>query len=176
MLAVACFVAPASAPASTLDEALETVVKATFIHRFASFISWPEGHFHSPGQSLILCVAGRDPFGDVLDQAVTGERAAGRIIEVRRFDRARRGTQCDIMYIGEAQGQTVSRSLQLLAGEPVLTITDQSASPVRGVIHFETVGNRVRFHIDENRASRAGLTGNSRLLSLALSVRRREAG
>lgn len=172
-LALSCLV---PAPVSALDASLESVVKATFLHRFPSFVDWPEGHFTQPGEALILCIAGRDPFGDVIDQAVEGERATGRMIELRRMDVARRGTGCDVMFIGDAPQQSVARSLRLISGERILTVTDQSVAPARGIIHFEIVDDRVRFHIDEARASREGFGISSRLLGLALTVRRREAG
>ena len=52
----------------------------------------------------------------------------------------------------------------------VLLITDQAVSGRRGAIHFAVVNGRVRFHIDNDAAVRAGLNISSRLLSLALSV------
>jgi hypothetical protein len=58
----------------------------------------------------------------------------------------------------------------------VLTVTDASTDGrVRGMIHFVVVDNRVRFHIDQVRASESGLAISSRLLALALSVRRKAA-
>ena len=69
----------------------------------------------------------------------------------------------------------MARALDLIEGEPVLTVTDEAISATRGIIHFEIAENRVRFHIDEAQASREGLSLNSRLLGLALTVRRREA-
>jgi hypothetical protein len=42
------------------------------------------------------------------------------------------------------------------------------------MIHFVVAQGRVRFHIDEAAAVRSGLTINSRLLALALSVRQRD--
>lgn len=172
-LALSCLTA---APAAAQDAPLETVVKATFLYRFASFVEWPQGHFSQPGEALIMCIAGHDPFGDVLDRAIEGERSTGRIIELRRFDVAGRGTGCDVMFVGPSQTQSVARSLRLIRGERILTVTDAELSAARGMIHFEIVDGRVRFHIDEDRAASEGIAVNSRLLGLALTVRRREAG
>ena len=61
-----------------------------------------------------------------------------------------------------------------MRGKPVLTVTDARSSVRRGMIHFVVVQGRVRFHIDEAAAVRSGLTINSRLLALALSVRQRD--
>lgn len=174
-LGAALTLAMVSAPARAQYDSLETVVKATFLHRFASFTEWPDGYFDQPGQPLVLCIAGYDPFGQVLDEAVDGELAAGRLIDLRRFDRVERGTGCHVIFVSAGPGQTVARGLELLQGEPVLTVTDDAISSARGMIHFEIAENRVRFHIDEAQASREGLAISSRLLGLALTVRRREA-
>jgi hypothetical protein len=52
----------------------------------------------------------------------------------------------------------------------VLVVTDSANGADRGQIHFAIDQNRVRFHVDDAAAKKAGLTISSRLLSLALSV------
>ena len=48
----------------------EFQVKAAYLYKFAPFVDWPANAFPSPASPLVLCVAGEDPFGPMLDRAV----------------------------------------------------------------------------------------------------------
>src|ERR1700674_3063378 len=47
-------------------------VKAAFLFNFAKFIDWPPGSFASPQSAFTICVLGRDPFGNILDDSLQG--------------------------------------------------------------------------------------------------------
>ena len=80
---------------------------------------------------------------------------------------------CHLAFVqGNAPAET-GRILNALGRTPVLTVTDARAGPQRGMIHFTTVGGRVRFFIDEASAAERGLSISSRLLALAAGVRQR---
>jgi len=156
LLALACS-ARAQAPN------LEYSVKANYLVRFAAFVEWPPQAFDSPQAPVTVCVSGRDPFGAVLDRAAAGQAAHGRPVALRRPANAQAVAGCNILYLGEGG----------LAEAPpmTLTVTDEAVSPRHGMIHFVIAQDRVRFHIDRVAAEAAGVSINSRLLNLALSVR-----
>ena len=153
---------------------LEYAVKATYLYKFAPFVDWPPGAFASPSSAVNLCVIGDDPFGDILDRAVRGQEVGDRPIAVRRLRTVDQNSGCHIMYVTGSDRQSVTEALDAVRGTPVLTITNSaSRAGAQGVIHFVIVGNRVRFEIDDQAAARNGITISSKLLSLAVSVRRR---
>ena len=150
-------------------QSLELPVKATYLYKFAPFVDWGPAAFESPASPLSLCVAGDDPFGAILDQAVAGQRFGSRPIVVRRVDVIARGSRCQILYLAGSKAQPVSEGLKVVRGEPMLTVTDQARRGLaKGVIHFVVTGNRVRFEIDSAAAAANGLSISSKLLSLAL--------
>jgi hypothetical protein len=163
-LALSLILSATPAPAQAL---LEQEVKATYLYKLAPYVSWPA----DPGASFNICVVGTDPFGDVLDRAVAGVEVARRPIMVRRVAVANRDAPCQIAYLGGSSAQSVKEALRLLQGAPVLTVTEGPASP--GIVDFEVMAGRVRFHIDDEMASQSGLTISSKLLGLALSVKPR---
>jgi len=163
----------ASGPAAALDEA---VVKATFLYRFGAFVEWPETAFKAPDSAAELCIVGADPFGPALDEQVRNQHIAARPIHVRRLADAEGIAGCHILYVGANRVLPAEEALRAARAAPVLTVTDASTNAhARGMIHFVVVDSRVRFHIDQVRASESGLTISSRLLALALSVRRKAA-
>lgn len=161
---LAALIGLTAAPAPA--QALEYAVKAAFLTKFGAFVSWPGG---SSGP-VRLCVVGNDPFGAKLDQAA--QSAGGQAITIRRMSAVDRGSDCDVVYAAGSQRQSVGQTLAAVRGTPVLTVTDASAGGARGMIHFVLFQDRVRFHIDSTQASQGGITISSKLLSLALSVKR----
>lgn len=145
---------------------LEYAVKAAFLTKFGAFVSWPG----SNGGPVRLCVVGADPFGARLEQAVQSQ--PGQPIVIRRLAEVERGADCDVLYAGGSPRQSVAQALAAVRGTPVLTVTDASRSGARGMIHFVVFQDRVRFHIDAAQAAQAGIQVSSKLLTLALSVKR----
>lgn len=147
---------------------LEYSVKANYLVRFAAFVEWSPGAFANAQAPVVICVAGRDPFGVTLDRAARGQTAHGRPLTVRRTASREAVAGCHILYVGDGAETLITAT----AGQPgLLVVTDAAAAPARGTIHFVLSEARVRFHIDQLAATRSGLVISSRLLNLALSVR-----
>lgn len=156
------------------SDPLEYAVKATYLYKFVPFVEWPDSAFASPSSPVILCIVGADPFGDLVDRAVSGETAGRRPIEVRRLHSADRTAGCHIMYVAGSATQSAAEALHAVRGTPVLTVTDaRQGGAARGIIHFVIRDDRVRFAVDDRAAAANGLEISSKLLSLATSVRSR---
>lgn len=138
-------------------------VKANYLVRFTAFVDWPGSVFGGGTAPISICVLGPDPFGVTLDQAASGQTAHGRPLVVRRPSSMAAAGGCHIIY-------TSADMSQAEAPFGALTVTDSIAATGRGAVHFVISDGRVRFHIDMRAARRAGVTLNSRLLNLALSV------
>lgn len=155
-----------SAPVAAQSR-LEYSVKANYLVRFAAFVDWPPRAFATAESPVVMCVVGRDPFGGSLDAAARGKTAYGRTLNVRRVS-AGSLAGCHIAYVGQGGGDALTAA----AAQPgLLVVTDNATGTGRGAIHFVLSDGRVRFHIDQTRATRNGLTISSRLLNLALTVR-----
>ena len=151
-------------------QSLEYPVKANYLARFAAFVTWPSGALGAGNAPITVCVVGTDPFGATLDQALASQTVNGRRLAARRLNRLSADSGCDIAYVAGSSQQSVSEALAAVAGRPVLTVTDEVRGSARGIVHFTIFQNRVRFHIDDQLATRGRMSISSRLLSLALSV------
>lgn len=148
----------------------ERAVKATYLTKFASYLDWPSKQL-APGASLVLCVVGPDPFGAALDQAVSGQTIGDHPLVLRRYASASDIARCHIAYLG-GSSRDIASALASAGTAPVVTVTDSRNANIAGMIHFQRVGNSVKFDIDANRASHSGLGISSKLLGLARKVRR----
>jgi hypothetical protein len=178
-LAATAFSVPVSAQPLPGDGggSLEWAVKATYLYKFVPFIEWPPSAFESPASPIGLCVVGDDPFGGVLDKAVSGQRFGEHPLTVKRLQSVDRQSGCHVLYVWRSTGggaQSVTDMLDAVRGTPVLTVTDSVRdAPAKGIVNFVLDNNRVRFEIDNQAAAENGLAISSKLLSLAVYVRPR---
>ncbi|HEY8004553.1 MAG TPA: YfiR family protein [Phenylobacterium sp.] len=162
--------APARAQA---QGALELAVKATYLYKLAPFVNWPPSAYAGPNAPLTICVQGADPFGPMLDRATSGLSVGGHPLAVRRLPRVERDSGCQIAYLAGGPAQSQAQALQALQGQPVLTVTDEArTSSPRGIVHLVLEGGKVRFAIDEGQAEAGGVAISSKLLALAVAVKR----
>lgn len=152
--------------ATTAAESLsESEVKAAFLLNFTRFVEWPTTR--GADRPFHLCIWGEDPFGQVLDQIVQGERVSGRPIAIRRIHAW--PEPCDLLFLNGPDHQVAE--ILKNTGPGVLTISDAPGFlRLGGIIRFLLDNRRVRFEINRRAADQASLRISSRLLSLAKAV------
>src|SRR5438046_10743513 len=67
--------------------ASEAQVEAVFLFNFAQFVDWPPEAVPDSQAPLVIGILGGDPFGDLLDATVRGERRGARPFVVQRYQR-----------------------------------------------------------------------------------------
>lgn len=160
--------------AAAQTETREYPIKAAFLFKFGEFVAWPAGAFAAADAPLNICIVGDNAFAGTVNQAVQNETVAGRRVVARPMATIAAGDGCHIAYLSGSAQQPVAEALRILAGRPVLTVTDENVGPTPGVIHFVIRSNRVRFEIDDAVAAANGITLSSALLNIALNVKRRD--
>jgi len=153
-------------------QALELAVKATYLYRLAAFVTWPGEDAAAPAGPVTLCVQGADPFGDILDRLIAGRRPGGRPIVVKRVARLEPRSGCQIAYVAGGPGQSSAQALEAVNAAPVVTVTDEARGGARGMVHLIEDGPHVRFSIDAAQATESGVTISSKLMALAVTVKR----
>jgi hypothetical protein len=74
--------------------------------------------------------------------------------------------------VAGSAAQSQVQALAAVERAPVLTVTDAARGPAKGIVHLALVGGKVRFAIDAAKAQGAGLEISSKLLALAVAVKR----
>jgi hypothetical protein len=153
-------------------DSLELAVKATYLYKLAPFVSWPIGAMPAGSAPFVICVQGADPFGPLLERVTAGQAIGTHPVVVRRLARVDANSGCQIVYVGGGPGQPQAQALEAVDTAPVLTVTDEARGETKGIVHLLINGGKVRFSIDANQAQESGLTISSKLLALAVAVRR----
>jgi hypothetical protein len=146
----------------------EYQVKAAFLYNFARFVEWPPEVFQGPDDPFLICVLGRDPFGQALDDVTSGGTVSGRKILVRHFSEARRVAGCRILFVSPSEPKSDLVVLAEIKMPGVLTVGESGSAVSEGmIILLKLDGRKVRFEIHTEKAARARLRFSSHLLSLA---------
>lgn len=160
------FIAPARAQVRD-----EYQVKAAFLYNFARFVEWPAETFTGPGDPIVTCILGKDPFGHWLKEAIDGRSIDGRALTLRHIAGAAEAASCQILFAGSSEPKRIWASL---AGvKRVLTVGEcGDASEGGAIVNFVIEDGKVRFEINTEAADLAKVRISSRMLSLARLIKR----
>jgi len=154
------------------DSTGEYELKAAMLYNLTRFIEWPPSAFPDPQDPIILCILGRDPFGSSLTSIVSQQTVNGRPVLIRHSHNDKDVGGCHVLYISSSERKTTAQIFSTLKGSGVLTVGEMAQFAARGgMIQFSLEDQQVRFDINLEAASRAGLKISSRLLLLARIVK-----
>ncbi|MGH9739573.1 MAG: YfiR family protein [Candidatus Acidiferrales bacterium] len=174
LIALAVMFAVGASP-SILDSAQPTQfqVEAAYLYQFGNFVEWPSKNPKVAGSKYFsVCVLGRDPFGRVLDDTLSGSKMNGLPMVARRIDSVEDASDCQILFFSSSSRSQLDSSMSALHHAPILTVSDIADFDSRGgMIQFVLIGGRVRFEINIPSAQKAGLKLSSQLLKVAVGVR-----
>jgi hypothetical protein len=142
--------------------------KAGFLYNFIAFTEWPD----KVGGLLSLCVYGADPFGQELN-VLRGKSVNGRTLAIRSVNNPAQAKGCQVVFIAASAIDSLPLILDVLQGEPVLTVADSKGALDSGVgINMLVRQSKIAFEVNLIATRRAQLNVSSKLLRLASEVRR----
>lgn len=153
-----------AAPALAQDVS-EYGMKAVLFYRLSQFVYWP-GTQPAP-RPTVLCVAGRNPFGNALSQI----DASSGDVSVRQApaDLA----ACHLLFIPRSESASLAAWLERTGGKPIVTVSDVPGfARAGGMIELPLEGGRVAIVLNRAAAQERGFEFNAQLLRLARVVDR----
>jgi hypothetical protein len=173
LLAILCVLntAVTSYPVRASEPSMnEYLLKAAFIYNIAKFVEWPPGTFESEKAPLVLCVLGKDPFGNTLN-TIDGKIVQGRVLTIKHIDRIDDLRTCHILFISSSEMNRLPQILQSLKDAKVLTVADMPHFAQNGgIINLITLENKITMEINVAATEKARLQISSKLLKLARIV------
>ena len=161
------FVAALSLPAQTLSE---YDVEAAYLYNFGKFVRWPADRANKTS-TFDICILGEDPFGGTLERLIANDKIDGKPIRKRVVDRPTDSAGCAIVYISDSEAGNLRRTVSALSSRGELLVSGlPSFLSEGGMIQFVVDGNRVRFEVNLDPATRSHLILSSQLLKVAVRV------
>jgi hypothetical protein len=147
------------------DADVEYKVKAGYVYNFTKFITWPE----DDSETFNLCIAGEDPFGDLIDP-IEQRTAFGRPIKLFRFNRLDKEQHCHILFISSSIKDNVSLKGMLIVDDinKSLTVGESEGFAARGgMIGFVNRLGKIKLQINLKALQQSGLKISAKLLEVA---------
>ena len=122
--------------------------------------------------SVFLCVLGRDPFGNSLTSTVLNKTVDGRPVPYSILENGKEAGGCHVLFISSSERKTAAEIFSILDGSSVLTVGEMTQFAAHGgMVQFSLEDQQVRFDINLDVASSAGLKISAKLLTLAQIVK-----
>jgi YfiR/HmsC-like len=147
---------------------VEYKIKAAYLLNFTKFVEWPTNRFPAPTAPIRVGVLGKDPFGDDLDQTMSGRVIENRKFEIVRLEEAEAAVTCHIVFISSSERRRLPQIVETLHKAGVLTVGEHEQFVEQGgIIRFFLHEDTVRFEINARAADSAGLRISSKLMQIA---------
>jgi len=150
----------------------ETEIKAAFLYKFTGYVEWPKSSFKDAHSPISIGVVGAEEIADELRRIVSGRSVQGRRLTVTVANSEGELSGVHVLFIGR-DATARARLIETARQRPILIVTDTPDGLERGsIINFVMVKRRVQFEISVDAAEKAGLALSSRLLSVAVRVKK----
>jgi hypothetical protein len=150
----------------------EIQIKAAFLYKFTGYVEWPKSSFKDPDSPITIGVAGAEEIVDELRRIVAGRSVQSRRLTVTVVNRESDLSGVHVLYIGRDASARLGRLVEVARQRPILTVTDVPEGLGGGMINFVMIKRRVQFEISVEAAEKAGLVLSSRLLAVAVRVKK----
>lgn len=153
--------------------ATEERIKGVFLYKFLSYVEWPLRAFARDDAPYIIGIMNADNIADELSKISAGRKLNGRAVIIKKLRAEDSLNEIHVLFIGGPQTDRMRQSIKQAQRQPLLVVTEASDALAQGsMINFRVVDDRVRFEISVEAAEKAGLKISSRLLAIAISVKK----
>ena len=161
----------ASAPAE--ERVTADSVKGAFLYHFAGYVQWPPAMLRAD-EPIVIGVAGADAVEAELRRIAPARKVQDRPLQIAHIEPGASLAGLHVLYVGRRESPRLARWLAAAAEYSILMVSDADDGLEQGaVINFVTT-DRVQFEVSLAAAEQAGLRLSSRLLSVALRVKKGE--
>ena len=145
-------------------------VEAAFLRNFARYVTWPAHAFAEDRSPWNICILGRDPFGEVLEQTFKGRTEQGRTFETFRAEALDKLPSCQIVFVAYKEAAKRRAALSELKNRPVLTVGEAAGFLQEGgIIRFQ-VESHVEISVNLDQARSVSLKIQTKMLEVTHEV------
>ena len=150
----------------------EYELKAGFIYKFLSFVSWPDDQ--PDDGTITIAILGKNPFGDAF-KALEGRTIGSRVVKIKSFSRDadyEEFKSCQVIYISASEEKRLKDIFKAIGNSSILTIGDSKKFVDKGgMIGFvKKQKKRIGIEINNVAVTRANLEIRSMLKRIAVRI------
>jgi hypothetical protein len=153
-------------PIKLMAQAPEYKYQSLFMYNFTKYIQWPES---AQSGDFIIGVLGNSYILAELEKVAGTKSVGNQKIIVRKVSSAAEGEKCHILFVPKSESKDFESLQNALKSKPVLVVTEKEGLCKKGsTINFIFLEGKMRFELNQNAASTAGLKISTQLVSLAV--------
>jgi hypothetical protein len=138
--------------------------QSMFIYNFSRLIEWPVSYKSGP---FIIATMGSGLTSE-LNNYTKGKRVGSQVIEVKQFKNPEDITKCHILFVPFSRTKQMNEILTKLSGQNTLIIAEKNGAIDEGAaINFVIVGDKLKFELKPENASKYGIKLSSKLTEMA---------
>lgn len=144
--------------------------QSLFIYNFTKYIKWPDAYNNG---KFVIGVIGNSNIYEALTSMASSKKktATGLVIEVKKYGAVGDIDECNILFVSENIAGDLGQIVGNTSSKPILIITDSPGMATQGsVINFVEKDGKIKFELNESRASEQGLIVSGSLTSLAIII------
>ncbi len=139
--------------------------QSMFIYNFSRLIEWPQSYKSGP---FVIATMG-SKLSPELTQYTSGKKIGSQSIQIEQFKNPEDITKCNILFVPFSQTKQMNEILAKLgSNSSTLIISERNGAIDDGsAINFVIVGDKLKFEIKPENASKYGIKLSSKLLEMA---------
>lgn len=142
----------------------EHELHAMMVYNFIKYIEWPNSN-----EEFTIGVIGNSDVFTTLHEWYGGKIRGGKKFKVVEFKSAKDLRPCSIIYFGSSSKDELRIIIDRVKNKPTLLITNKSGFAQQGsAINFKTVGNSLKFELNQEAIKAANLKVSSQLAAMAI--------
>jgi len=144
--------------------------QSLFIYNFTKYIKWPESY---NSEKFIIAVLGNSEVLESLNSMASAKKktSSGQVIEIRKYNTLLDIGDCNILFVSENTSGDIRQIESNTSSKPILIITDTPGLATQGsIINFIETDGKIKFELNQSKASKRGLKVSASLTSLAILI------
>lgn len=144
----------------------ERAVRAAYIYNLAKYVTW-----HGDQKELILCQVGDPLTGEIFQKLLAGKSTGERVVRVVLSPSEDKLSNCNVVYVDDADARKTNTILAKTHGRDVLTIGQSDAfTRAGGIASLVRSNDQIQIQINLGEARQDGIEISSHVLNIAKIV------
>jgi len=144
-------------------------MQAAFIYNFTLLVNWPAS---STSGDFVIAVVGKSPINKELEDMSKQKKTGNQTIVIKQILSAAEVGNAQMVYIPNISKGKIAEIVSKTASSPTLVVTETAGASTSGsIINFVLVDEKLRFEVNEGKATAKGLKLAANLLKLGIPVK-----
>ena len=144
-------------------------MQAAFMYNFTMLVNWPASY---QSGDFVIAVLGSGAINKELEDMSKQKKAGAQTIVIKKVSSASEIGNVQMVYVSNAAKSKIADVVAKTASNATLVVTESDGAAKDGsIINFMLVDEKLRFELNESKASAKGLKLAANLIKLGIPVK-----